>query len=94
MDKETCKKLFQKYLELESKIRSSAPVVTPSRPPKILYEGRHEASNIDELNKLKNELGECLEFLSNDELFKIRAEEVLGPRVREILKERRIDGLL
>lgn len=87
MDKETCKNLFQKYLELELKIRSRVQTLRPGQPYRIL-----DSRDITESNKVKNELGECLEFLSNNELFKIYTDEVLGPKVREILGKRRIDS--
>ncbi|MBI2025086.1 MAG: hypothetical protein HYT03_03320 [Candidatus Harrisonbacteria bacterium] len=85
MDEKACKSLFKKYLELEAKIRSGVQIIKPGQPYKTIIDSR----DIDESNRIRNTLKVCLEFLSNEELFEIYTDEVLGPKVREILKERR-----
>lgn len=85
MDEKTCKNLYQRYLELESKMRSGEGEIKRGQPIKVIV----NSHDIFESNEMKNKLGDCLEFLLDDELFKLYTDEVLGPKARTILKERR-----
>ena len=85
MDEKTCKNLYQGYLRLKSKIRSGTQAGKRGQPYKTLIDGR----DAKELSRLKNGLECCLEFLSNDELFEIYTDKVLGAKAKTVLRKRR-----
>lgn len=88
MDEDTCKNLYQKYLELRSKMRTAGRIIPDGKMNMI------SSRDIDELDKIANELNNCLEFFSNEELRLLYTDEDIGLKARKIVRERRNEGLL
>jgi|GEM_PF-227256 len=85
LDEETCKQLFQRYLDVEEKIRSGVQIVKPGQPYKITISSR----DFDLSRELRNKLTGHLDLLSTEDLFKIYTDQSLGTESREIIRNRR-----
>ena len=85
LDEETCKQLFQKYLQVEDKIRSGVQIIKPGQPYKITISSR----DFDLSNELRNKLKGHLDLLSTEDLFKVYTDQSLGAEAREIIRDRR-----
>ncbi len=85
LDKETCKQLFQKYLQVEDKIRSGVQIIKPGQSYKITISSR----DFDLSRELRNKLTGHLELLPTEDLFKIYTDQSLGAEAREIIRNRR-----
>ncbi len=85
LDKETCTQLFQKYLDVENKIRSGVQIIKPGQPYKITISSR----DFDLSRELRNKLTGHLELLPTEDLFKIYTDQSLGTEAREIIRNRR-----
>ncbi len=82
---ETCKQLFQKYLQVEDKIRSGVQIIKPGQSYKITISSR----DFDLSRELRNKLTGHLELLPTEDLFKIYTDQSLGAEAREIIRNRR-----
>lgn len=88
MNEEECKNIYQKYQELKEKTRLKAHRIEWSgegvKPQSI------SPRDLEELDKTREELRGCFNFLSDDELIEISEDEDVGEQVKEILKKRRV----
>lgn len=85
--KVTCNRLFQRLIELRDGFKD---VSTPKKPIINIISSR----DIDQLRNIETYLieRECLDEMPKDELFKIYTDDKLGPKAREVLRKRRIEG--
>jgi hypothetical protein len=85
MDREDCIRLYKKYVELKEKTAMEAHTMDSKEVKMQIFD--QDASK--ELDVVREELkdGNCLVFLSKDELIGISEDDELGPKASEILSQ-------
>lgn len=88
--KEYCKNLYNRYKELKEKTKLEAKDLRPGGKIKAKY---ISPEDMKEREKVKNELYEYLDFLSDDQLIDLLDDPDLNfqKRIHEVLRKKRIN---
>lgn len=86
MDQESCKNLYQRYLELKEK---TTPKLHDWESGKDMEAQHINVDDFEELKNVKMELTNCLDLLSDNELIEISEDDDIGLKAQEILRKRR-----
>jgi len=90
MGKENCKNLYQRYQELKEKTklkihRLDDEDVKAVEPHNI---SSQELQDLEDLEKTKAALEDCLEFLNDEDLIELSDDDDIGKKAQEILMKR------